>query len=153
MGQAAFAFLLSLLQRMSNPRKSVPICVILLTEKEGISTWTCHILWPVAYWNGRWWQNKQHSFSQCLSDSLKKTERAVDMKCTSTISKIIRGLSRMHLMESRRERAAEHWRKLPLSATFQMEDLPTEILAGECCQGKGPLVGLLLPFLADENKG
>lgn len=53
----------------------VPICVILLTEKEGISTWTCHILWPAAHWDGRWWQNKQHSFSECLSDLLRKIEQ------------------------------------------------------------------------------
>lgn len=37
MGQAASIFPPLLLQRMSNSRISVPICVILLTEKEGIS--------------------------------------------------------------------------------------------------------------------
>lgn len=52
---------------------------------------------------------------------------------------------------------AEPQRKLPISAKLQMEDLPTEMLAGgtlltECCQGKGPLVGLLLPFLTGENQ-
>lgn len=62
---------------MSNPRISVPICVSLLTEKEGISTWTCHILWPVASWDGRWWQNRQHSFSQHLSDLPREIKTAV----------------------------------------------------------------------------
>lgn len=73
MGQAASIFL-RLLQCTSDPRISVPICVILLTEKEGIRAWTCHILWPVAHWDGRWWQNKQHSFSLHL---LRKIGRAL----------------------------------------------------------------------------
>lgn len=76
-GQAASILLLLPLQFTSDPRVSVPICVILLTEKEGISAWTCHILWPVAHWDGRWWQNKQHSFSQSLSGSLRNIGRAV----------------------------------------------------------------------------
>lgn len=131
MGQAASIFPPLLLQRMSYSRISVPICVILLTEKEGISKWTCHILWPVAHWDGRQWQHKQHSFSKRLSDLLRKQSSSDSMKHTSISPKNQPGPLQAAPLRAEGKGWQDLKRKFPLSAKLQMEDLPTEMLAGD----------------------
>lgn len=151
MGQAASISPPLLLQRMSNSRISVPICVILLTEKEGISEWTCHILWPVAHWNGRRWQHKQHSFSNCLSDSLRKQSSSDSMKHTSISPKISWDVAKLHLWELK-GKGGRTSKKFPLSAKLQVEDLPMEMLAGDAlltqsaAKEKGLYWGSSCPF-------
>lgn len=159
MGQTTSIFLLPLLQRMSNPRVSVSICVILLTEKEEISTRTCHILWPVAYWDGRWWQDKQHSFSRHLSDLLREKERAV----------LTREIHQPRPYKHPGPRQAAPHGELKEQGGRTSKEIPPLCQApdgrpshgktcwrhcadSEWCQGKGPLVGLLLPLPTAENK-
>lgn len=156
MGQAASIFTPLLLQRMSNSKISVPICVILLTEKEGISEWTCHILWPVAHWDGRQWQHKQHSFSKRLSDSLRKQSSSDSMKHTIISPKISWSLSKLHLWELKGKGGRTSKKIPPLCQA--PDGRPSQRNASwrcfadpECCQGKGSLLGLLLLFLTEEH--
>ena len=149
-----------LLEVVSDPRISIPICVILLTEKEEISAWTCHILWPVAHWDARWQQSKWHSFSLRLSDSLRRLRRATlaTWNTPTPSLKIRRGLSKLHLIQNwwgRGDRASKETSPLcqaPDGGPSHGNACWRRFADTECCQGKGPLVGLLLPFLTGENR-